>query len=406
MAVNNANRGRRVVQISLGYSSWYWVQRPDDPDRARFGQRNGLLIRGGTKKQCVGVDFTDRTAVQWVEQASDAQLQHVRTAKVGARETIDQLNRLKKLEALECSGIKRSELKWICDTDFPLRCLHLSWVEDIADISPVGNCPHLLRLTITDCEQLQDIGAVQNLSELRRLEMINCDGVWEIDPVAGAKKLRRLLLRNCENIHALNPVAMLPNLRQLDLSRCTKVKELASLRKVKTLVSLDLSNCPRIHNVAPLQELKNLRILRLFGCNGIRDVRPVFQLPQLRKISLPNKINNEELLSLCIAFDDLVQMDLRNCETVTDISPVKRLVDIEELSLAGCRNIGDITPLQALEKLKHLDLAYCIKITDLSPLQDLTNLKNLYLDGCSGVDRDDVTELQEALPDCTIHFNG
>jgi hypothetical protein len=59
--------------------------------------------------------------------------------------------------------------------------------------------------------------------------------------------------------------------------------------------------------------------------------------------------------------------------------------------------------LGALENLVQLDLACCPKITDLSALHRLPNLKHLYIDGCTGLDRDEIDIFKELQPDCNVH---
>ena len=395
--------GIRILEINLGYSSWYWVHRPDEPSRLRFALHQGLLLIGGKKKKCVGVDLTDRSAHDWLAGASERKRALIRTAKIGAQEDLETLELLPNLEALECNGLTKSELEWVCGLGMPLKCLYLSWCPDLSHISPVSQFPDLLQLSLSDFHNLADLGALKELTDLERLDIINCDDLWDIDPIANAKKLRRLVIRNCENVHRLNAVAMLSQVRQMDLSRSTHVKDLAPLRKLKVLAALDLSNCMRVRDVSPLQNLRSLRILRLFGCSSLRDLRPLYQLPQLKKLSLPNNITDGDFLGLCIGFDGLVQMDLRNCDSVTTIEPISRLVKLEDLSLAGCRRITNIRPLSALKNLVHLDLACCTRITDLTPLYDLENLKDLYIDGCTGLEQDDIDAFEEAMPDCEVH---
>lgn len=396
-------KGVRVIEVNVGYSSWYWVHKPDEPNRLHFALHRGLLLVGRKKKNCVGVDLTDRAAGAWVTKASRRQREGVRTAKIGAQEDLEILRLLPNLEALECSALSEKELQRVCQVGMPLRCLYLSWCQGLTDLEPLRELPSLLRLSISDCTNLRDVGAIEDLTQLQKLDIINCDDIWEIDAVAHARKLHRVTLRNCENIHKLAPLAMLGELSHLDLSRNPHVKDLSPLEKLDKLRLLDLSNCLRVRDVSPLQESASLRVLRLFGCNSLHDLRPLYQLPQLHKISLPNNITNDDLLGLCIGFDGLLQMDLRNCDKVSNIEPIERLTSLRKLSLAGCRNVTDVTPLGELKDLVQLDLACCRRLTDLTPLHGLVNLKDLYIDGCSGLDREEIKAFEEARPDCNVH---
>jgi hypothetical protein len=41
-------------------------------------------------------------------------------------------------------------------------------------------------------------------------------------------------------------------------------------------------------------------------------------------------------------------LSLRNCESITDLSPLSKLTQLELLSLYGCDNIKDIPPIRPL----------------------------------------------------------
>lgn len=114
----------------------------------------------------------------------------------------------------------------------------------------------------------------------------------------------------------------------------------------------------------------------------------------------------------------LVEMDL----TDSDISGIGRLTSLESLSLSDNR-LTSLGPVSQLTGLTFLQVSGN-SISDLSPIRGLTKLKNLYIDGNPVTDfkplyaltslrtlsmknievtDSQLTELQEALPNCSIY---
>ena len=68
---------------------------------------------------------------------------------------------------------------------------------------------------------------------------------------------------------------------------------------------------------------------------------------------------------------NLEKLDLGRTK-VSDISPLKDLVNLKQLTLSEFDWISDISPLSTLVNLKELDLGYyCRGLSDLSPLDKL-----------------------------------
>lgn len=69
-------------------------------------------------------------------------------------------------------------------------------------------------------------------------------------------------------------------------------------------------------------------------------------------------------------------LDLGHNATLSDLSFVANMPDLEALIVSGCL-VTDLSPFENCKKLEFLELAYCGKLQDLTPLAGCENLKNL-----------------------------
>ena len=75
-------------------------------------------------------------------------------------------------------------------------------------------------------------------------------------------------------------------------------------------------------------------------------------------------------------------------------------MESDALTLNGVQ-VNDLSPLAELKNLKGFYLCNT-QVSDLSPLADLKNLEMLLLENIP-VSDEQVQELRQALPNCTIH---
>jgi len=78
------------------------------------------------------------------------------------------------------------------------------------------------------------------------------------------------------------------------------------------------------------------------------------------------------------------------------------LTKLDTLGMGMCK-ISDVTPLESLDSLINVYLDGN-KIKDVSALEELSGLKELNLKD-NPIKKDKIEELQEELPNCTIHFD-
>lgn len=88
----------------------------------------------------------------------------------------------------------------------------------------------------------------------------------------------------------------------------------------------------------------------------------------------------------------------------SDLSPISACTKMEYLEIQTTY-ISDLSPLANLTELEHLNICNLTQAgeVDLSPLFGLTKLERLWIGGWTRVDREQVEQLQELLPDCEIN---
>jgi hypothetical protein len=89
---------------------------------------------------------------------------------------------------------------------------------------------------------------------------------------------------------------------------------------------------------------------------------------------------------------------------VTDISALSSLTELEFLEIYT-NPIVDYAPLTGLTKLTHLNCARTA-LADITPLAGMKQLKMLWMMNNKQIDKDALTKLTEALPECTIYTKG
>lgn len=131
-------------------------------------------------------------------------------------------------------------------------------------------------------------------------------------------------------------------------------------------------------DIQPLKYCTDLVALDIGHKRRIKDISILTHLPKLR--------------FLIIAM-----------EGFTDLSPIASCTELEYLETFQ-NFISDISPLLALKKLTHLNCS-TNAIGSIDVLKQMTQLQWLWCIRC-GLDNAQLSELQTALPDCTINATG
>lgn len=260
--------------------------------------------------------------------------------------------------------------------------------------------------TLTQLVNLGELGlsgdGVTNLSFLSSLINLTSldlsyNSVINLEGLAPLHNLEYLYLNN-------NPIVDLESLKGL-----LKLKELwvghetngSSTERISTLEPLrNLTELTWLHfehnligavGLEPLSQLTKLQSL-WFSNNQVTDLTALTNLKQLREIyASGNQINDLNLAHLS-GLTNLEVLDLDSNQSITDISALAPLTNLNTLSLQF-NSVVDVAPLSNLTQLIELRL-FGNQIVNVSPLAVLTNLKKLNLsnnkiggnDGIGGLD--------------------
>ena len=204
----------------------------------------------------------------------------------------------------------------------------------------------------------------------------------------------------------------------------------AALRCMPEMEYLDMDSCGLSNEeMASIRdEFPNVEVVWRVWFGDSYSVRTDVERILASKPSVGGMLNpeNTQALKYCTK---VKYLDVGHNESLTDVSFLEYMPDLEvcilamdwfsDLSpIAGCTKmeyleiqttyITDISPLANLTNLEHLNICNLTQAEelDLSPLFDLTKLERLWIGGWTRVDRTQVEELQEIIPECEINTSA
>ena len=261
--------------------------------------------------------------------------------------------------------------------------------EVLAKLGPLlEKLPDLKSLSL-DSNQITDLTPLAGLTQLTELILGNWgyyfwgggrggpNQITDLTPLKGLTNLEILVVE--ENpIDDLSPLTCLPKLKYLQITGISAC-DFDSLVKIQSLEEIDLTgSIPK----GSEKELLRLR-LSLPNCEfeheswGLDDSDFVGELdPDLEQALAGNQLTN---ISLLAGLTRQTCLDLSD-NLITDISPLAGLTQLTTLNLNNNQ------------------------ISDVSPLKALTQLKELKLDGNADLTKEQIEELQQALPKCEIEY--
>lgn len=129
-----------------------------------------------------------------------------------------------------------------------------------------------------------------------------------------------------------------------------------------------------------------------------------YEMRYLRSVKYMDLGHNDTLtdLSFLAYMPDLEIAILSGC-AASDLSGIENCKKLEFLELANCLKLADITPLAGCSNLKYLNICYT-KVSSLMPLDGL-DIQNLFCKRTK-VDADEQKQFQEIHPDATAVFTG
>jgi len=309
-------------------------------------------------------------------------------------------------------------------------------------ITPMADMRTLTELNFSD----NRITNIEALSKMTRLTVLNMENnkVTDLSALAGLKKLTELNMNGNPIYHGHDTLSKLTKLEKLSLQNAQIQDKHLSKLPMDSLIELDLRNNKQLSESAVrklMEQYPNCTIHndyveskvklgeKSFSPNestvdasysSVIDLSPAARLSDVTSLNLAG--NGISDFSPLKKLTELTSLNLQ-ATGLTDCSSLSTLTDLTELNLSGNAGLTDITPLVSCTKLTTLYLDET-GVTDVSPLANLSNLTALHLDKCklsdftqlhaltglkslyivdSGITYDELTALQQALPDCTVY---
>ena len=164
------------------------------------------------------------------------------------------------------------------------------------------------------------------------------------------------------------------DLTDKDLQRITKFTLVDRTQKGYYIYGLKLSD------IKLLRKFRNLRELDLSYVRPVQGDVPVRKkfLAKLHVVTIP-KI------------------------PLLDLKPLRGLTSLKVLDLSNTE-IYSLEPLKKMKNLRKITLRYS-NVSDLRPLKELTNLEELYITESADIKKEQIEDLQKALPELEINDN-
>jgi hypothetical protein len=172
--------------------------------------------------------------------------------------------------------------------------------------------------------------------------------------------------------------AVLEQLRNLNVFSITSF-DLSFLRNLTGLQELYLIGCDSVTNVGDLSMLPQLgSVIFNSTVQNSQEIIALQELQALKWLGLPANISQEQFAALIDSHPDLVGLEIVECDSIRDLSPLTGLRQLEYLVMLT--EDMDTKPLQSLTSLRYLVLP-----------------EKVFADTLEVVDR-----LEEALPQAMI----
>ncbi|KAJ1257041.1 hypothetical protein BS78_K228700 [Paspalum vaginatum] len=265
------------------------------------------------------------------------------------------------------------------------------------------NCPQLLELDFQSCHKLSDNAIRQAATScplLAKLDMSSCSCVTDEtlrDIASSCPNLSVLDASNCPNISFES--VRLPMLIDLRLLSCEGITSgsMAAIAYSRLLEALQLDNCSLLTSVSlDLPHLKNISLVHLRKFADLNLRSPVLSYIKVSRCSALHRVSitstvlqklvlqkQESLSSLSLQCHNLIDVDLSDCESLTNaicevFSDGGGCPMLRSLILDNCESLSMVELNSS--SLASLSLAGCRSMTHLR--LSCPNLQNVNLDGC------------------------
>lgn len=265
----------------------------------------------------------------------------------------------------------------------------------LTDISPLKGLTKLKKLVLKN-NKIENLSAIGSLTELEELDLYGNRGIKSINGFENLKKLKKLLLNRTGGITDISPLKECKDLEELSI-QYNKVSSIEALKDHEKLTLLDISGNKQIADLSPLAKstkltrllangnkiesldsLKNLTELKEIHIseNKIKDLSPLKKLVNLEDLDIGNNPDIESLVVLN-NLTNITELKINNAKKVKDFSPISKLKKLDDLTIIRS-GLNDISFLKGLNEITEMSLQMN-QISDIKPLVDMKKLREVKL---------------------------
>ncbi len=252
----------------------------------------------------------------------------------------------------------------------------------IKSLDDLVSFDQLTQLSISGQKKLGDISGVTKASQLTSLALESCN-FKSLEPLAQLTNLTQLSLKgsgsmdNPPKFPNFDPLASLTQLKDLNLEEVTVKSEdpLSPLKALTNLTRLSLAGNLRANDTTFFNQFPSLSDLALSGSIPEEFPAQLAKLSNLTALSIRGTLSNITFLT---SLAHLKSLALEST-SVSDLSPLLTLTELENLELSKNTQISNIDGLGQLNHLKVFSLSLC-NISDFTALANLTDLTSLTID--------------------------
>ena len=239
---------------------------------------------------------------------------------------------LERLDLRGCVGLRCIAPLASCSSLLELDIGHTP----VSDLCALKGLTHL---RMSDCSRLSDLGPIASCSSLRTLEMARCFLVHDIEPLGSCPRLSLVDLSDT-NVRDLAPLRDCRKLQHLLASGNQGIFDVSCLAACTALTRLDVSYT---HVSGPLAAgLLELDV-------SYSDVTDLEGLTNLRSLDVSGcRIGDAGIRALASCCASLQRLSIRNCKDVEDLSPLAACPALRAVDAAGCVRCRSFDPVRHL----------------------------------------------------------
>ncbi len=245
----------------------------------------------------------------------------------------------------------------------------------IEDVSGLAACVNLEKLTLC-FQNIHDPSAIYGLPKLTELHLAGNE-VWVHDGAAQMTRLEVLDLRGCP-FATFAPITQLVNLRELDLSY-SSIEDINGIQQLTKLTRVGLAFCYRLSDFSPLGECAFPE-----AENGITLDLSCYPEPNyapLANIKLFYDLDVDGIAAHCIVpyleGAEMTTLSLSGCDLM-DFEGLAKIKGLKHLTVGG-NYLDNLNGIEGLTELVTLDLRDNDTLFDLTPLLGLKTLERVNL---------------------------